>query len=70
MSINIPATGRLTGTSGMRIVYILELILEPVRKKISNYLIFEETFTPHLVPPPTHKVRGGRKGGGIFEQAH
>ncbi len=34
--------------------------------KISNSSVFEEKFTPHLVPPPTHKVRGGRRGGGNF----
>ena len=38
-------------------------------EKISNSLILEEKFTPHLVSPPTHKVRRGRRGGWIFEQA-
>ncbi len=27
--------------------------------------------SPHLTPPPTHEVRGGRMGGGnIFEYAY
>ena len=29
-------------------------------EKILNSLIFEKKFTPHLLPPPTHEVHGGR----------
>ena len=43
----------------------LSIIPKRVRK-ISKPLDFNEKFVPHIIPPPTHFVRGGRIGGGNF----